>query len=97
VNHEEERSMSKAIDLASTAASLGGTAVATKVLTAGWKKVTGNEPPAKNPDPDEAWRDIIVWALLTGLVTTLVKVGVQRAMAKINADNDQDNTSQSEI
>ncbi|PBB09744.1 hypothetical protein CKW39_01305 [Kocuria sp. WRN011] len=97
MNHEEERSMSKAIDLASTAASLGGTAVATKVLTAGWKKVTGNEPPAKNPDPDEAWRDIIVWALLTGLVTTLVKVGVQRAMAKINADNDQDNTSQSEI
>ncbi|MEX3600432.1 DUF4235 domain-containing protein [Kocuria carniphila] len=89
--------MSKAIDLASTAASLGGTAVATKVLTAVWKKVTGNEPPAKNPDPDEAWRDIIVWALLTGLVTTLVKVGVQRAMAKINADNDQDNTSQSEI
>lgn len=89
--------MSKAIDLASTAASLGGTAVATKVLTAGWKKVTGNEPPAKNPDPDEAWRDIIVWALLTGLVTTLVKVGIQRAMAKINADNDQDNTSQSEI
>ncbi|WP_315279382.1 DUF4235 domain-containing protein [Kocuria carniphila] len=89
--------MRKAIDLASTAASLGGTAVATKVLTAGWKKVTGNEPPAKNPDPDEAWRDIIVWALLTGLVTTLVKVGVQRAMAKINADNDQDNTSQSEI
>ncbi|MFC3481505.1 DUF4235 domain-containing protein [Kocuria carniphila] len=89
--------MSKAIDLASTAASLGGTAVATKVLTAGWKKVTGNEPPAKNPDPDEAWRDIIVWALLTGLVTTLVKVGVQRAMAKINADNDQDNTSQTEI
>ncbi|MDN5700704.1 MAG: DUF4235 domain-containing protein [Kocuria sp.] len=88
--------MSKAIDLASTAASLGGTAVATKVLTAGWKKVTGNEPPAKNPDPDEAWRDIIVWALLTGLVTTLVKVGVQRAMAKLNED-DQDNTSQSEI
>lgn len=89
--------MSKAIDLASTVASLGGTAVATKVLTAGWKKVTGNEPPAKNPDPDEAWRDIIVWALLTGLVTTLVRVGVQRAMAKINADNDQDNTSQTEI
>ncbi|PZP37248.1 MAG: hypothetical protein DI613_02215 [Kocuria rhizophila] len=97
MNHEEERSMSKAIDLASTVASLGGTAVATKVLTAGWKKVTGNEPPAKNPDPDEAWRDIIVWALLTGLVTTLVRVGVQRAMAKINADNDQDNTSQTEI
>lgn len=88
--------MSKAIELASTAASLGGTLLSTKVLTAGWKKVTGNEPPAKNPDPDEAWRDIIVWALLTGLVTTLVKVGVQRAMAKLDKD-DQDNTSQTEI
>jgi len=82
-------------DLAGTAASLGGVALSNKVLTAGWKKVTGNEPPAKNPDPDEAWRDIIVWALLTGLVGTLIKVGVQRAIAKM--DSDQDNTSQSEI
>ncbi|GAA4688739.1 hypothetical protein GCM10025781_01860 [Kocuria gwangalliensis] len=87
--------MSKMYDLAGTAASLGGVALSNKVLTAGWKKVTGNEPPAKNPDPDEAWRDIIVWALLTGLVGTLIKVGVQRAIAKM--DSDQDNTSQSEI
>ncbi|MDO5367068.1 DUF4235 domain-containing protein [Kocuria sp.] len=87
--------MSKMYDLAGTAASLGGVALSNKVLTAGWKKVTGNEPPAKNPDPDEAWRDIIVWALLTGLVGTLIKVGIQRAIAKM--DSDQDNTSQSEI
>ena len=87
--------MSKMYDLAGTAASLGGVALSNKVLTAGWKKVTGNEPPAKNPDPDEAWRDIIVWALLTGLVGTLIKVGIQRAIAKM--DSDQDNTSQIEI
>lgn len=87
--------MSKMYDLAGTAASLGGVALSNKVLTAGWKKVTGNEPPAKNPDPDEAWRDIIVWALLTGLVGTLIKVGIQRAIAKM--ESDQDNTSQSEI
>lgn len=87
--------MSKLYDLAGTAAALGGVALSNRVLTAGWKKVTGNEPPAKNPDPDEAWRDIIVWSLLTGLVGTLIKVGVQRAIAKM--DNDQDNTSQSEI
>lgn len=87
--------MSKIYDLAGTAASLGGVALSNKVLSAGWKKVTGNEPPAKNPDPDEAWRDIIVWALLTGLVGTLIKVGVQRAIARM--DIDQDNTSQSEI
>ena len=88
--------MSKMYDLAGTAASLGGVALSNKVLTAGWKRVTGNEPPAKNPDPDEAWRDIIVWALLTGLVGTLIKVGVQRAIAKMDDDKD-DNTSQTEI
>ena len=88
--------MSKMYDLAGTAASLGGVALSNKVLTAGWKKVTGNEPPAKNPDPDEAWRDIIVWALLTGLVGTLIKVGVQRAIAKMDNDK-EDNTSQTEI
>lgn len=88
--------MSKMYDLAGTAASLGGVALSNKVLTAGWKRVTGNEPPAKNPDPDEAWRDIIVWALLTGLVGTLIKVGVQRAIAKMD-DDKEDNTSQTEI
>lgn len=87
--------MNKAMDIFGTVASLGGVALANKGLSAVWKQVTGNEPPAKNPDPDEAWRDIIVWALLTGLVGTLIKVGVQRAIAKM--DSDQDNTSQSEI
>lgn len=89
--------MSKVISLASTVASAAGAGLSTKILTAGWKRVTGNEPPAKNPDPDEAWRDIIVWALLTGLVTTLVKVGVQRAMGKLESEDDPDNKSQTEV
>ena len=85
----------KVLELVGTGLSLGGVALSHKVLGAAWTRITGDPPPAKNPDPDEAWRDIIVWALLTGLVGTLIKVGVQRAIAKM--DSDQDNTSQSEI
>ena len=85
----------KVLELVGTGLSLGGVALSHKVLGAAWTRITGDPPPAKNPDPDEAWSDIIVWALLTGLVGTLIKVGVQRAIAKM--DSDQDNTSQSEI
>lgn len=85
----------KVLELVGTGLSLGGVALSHKVLGAAWTRITGDPPPAKNPDPDEAWRDIIVWALLTGLVGTLIKVGIQRAIAKM--DSDQDNTSQSEI
>ena len=80
--------MSKALDLVSTAASLGGVALANKVLTAGWKRLTGNEPPAKNPDPNEAWRDIIIWSLVSGLVGTVVKVAISRQIEKLQSDKD---------
>lgn len=71
--------MSTLVKVGSTLASLGGVALANKVLSATWKKVTGNEPPASNPDPDERWRDIILWSLLTGLVGTVIKVSISRA------------------
>ena len=79
----------KILDLASTAASLGGMAASNKALSSVWKKVTGNEPPAKNPDPEEAWTDIILWSLISGLVGTVVKVALTRQIAKMqNKDED---------
>lgn len=90
--------MSKALDLVSSAASLGGVALANKVLTAGWKKLTGNEPPAKNPDPDVAWRDIIIWSLVSGLVGTVVKVAISRRIQKMQSDQDSSGSrSQAEV
>ncbi|RKQ34843.1 DUF4235 domain-containing protein [Kocuria tytonis] len=90
--------MNKAMDLLGTAASLGGVALSNKALSAVWKKVTGNEPPAKNPDEDEPWRDIILWALLTGLVGTVIKVGISRQVSKLQSDdNESTKSSQSEI
>ncbi|MDN5631002.1 MULTISPECIES: DUF4235 domain-containing protein [Kocuria] len=90
--------MNKAMDILGTVASLGGVALANKGLSAVWKQVTGNEPPAKNPDEDEAWRDIILWAMITGVVGTVIKVGIARQVSKMESEKkDSGKTSQSEI
>lgn len=85
------------IKIGSTAASLGGVALANKVLTTGWKKVTGNEPPTDNEDESERMRDIILWSLVTGLVGTLIKVGIARAARKMDRKQRIETGGQSEI
>ncbi|WHS50131.1 DUF4235 domain-containing protein [Rothia sp. SD9660Na] len=87
--------MNPLIKIAGTAASLGGVALSNKLLSATWTKITGNEPPANNPDDDERWRDIILWSLITGLVGTIIKVSITRAQHKIEAK--ADSGSQAEV
>lgn len=88
--------MSALVKIGGTAASLGGVALSNKVLSASWKKITGNEPPASNPDPDERWRDIILWSLLTGLVGTIIKVGISRAQMNLEAKQAKKHGGQAE-
>lgn len=85
------------IKIGSTVASLAGMAVANKILTAGWKKITGNEPPQDNSDPDEGIRDIIVWSLITGLVGTLIKVGITRAAMRVEKKDEVVRGGQKEV
>jgi Protein of unknown function (DUF4235) len=85
----------KILELLGTGASLGGVALSHKVLGAAWERITGDPPPARNPDPDEAWTGIIIWALITGLVGTVIKVGISRQIAKMQAAPKL--TSQSEV
>ena len=80
----------KILELAGTGLSLGGVALSHKVLGAAWTRITGDPPPAKNPDPDEAWTGIIIWSLVTGLVGTVIKVGISRQIAKME-NKPQDN------
>lgn len=89
--------MSTLVKLGGTAASLGGVALSNKVLAATWKKITGNEPPATNPDPDERWRDIIIWSLVTGLVGTIIKVGISRAQVNFEAKDKYKHGGQAEV
>ncbi|KAA9395354.1 DUF4235 domain-containing protein [Kocuria coralli] len=79
----------KVLGLVGTAASMVGITVANKGLSAVWGKVTGHEPPAKNPDPEERWADILLWAVITGVVTTAIRVAVTRQVAKMQSDEEQ--------
>lgn len=87
----------KILELAGTGLSLGGVALSHKVLGSVWTRVTGNPPPAKNPDPDEAWTAIIIWSVVTGLVGTLIKVGVHRQVAKMENKDKPKARSQAEV
>lgn len=80
-----------------TAASLGGVALANKVLAASWTRITGNQPPENNPNEEERWRDIILWSLITGLVGTVIKVSVSRAQHKFEAKSLTKHGGQEEI
>ncbi|MFF0991118.1 DUF4235 domain-containing protein [Kocuria nitroreducens] len=89
----------KVLELVGTGLSLGGVALSHKVLGAAWMRITGDPPPAKNPDPDEAWTGIIIWSLVTGLVGTIIKVSVSRKVAQIE-NKSQENpkaSSQAEV
>ncbi|MDY6051303.1 MAG: DUF4235 domain-containing protein [Rothia sp. (in: high G+C Gram-positive bacteria)] len=89
--------MNPLIKIVGTAASLGGVALSNKILSATWTKITGNEPPANNPDDDERWRDIIIWSLITGLVGTIIKVSITRAQRQLETKVDSDSGSQAEV
>ena len=53
------------------AAAFAAAFVARKVLTFGWTKVTGKEPPSEQ-DPDVGWAEALGWAVVIG-------VGIQAA------------------
>ena len=53
------------------AAAFAAAFVARKVLTFGWTKVTGKEPPSEQ-DPDVGWAEALGWAVVIG-------VGIQTA------------------
>lgn len=75
--------MDTLVKLAGTGLSVGAVMVANKVLTAGWQKVVGKEPPTKPGDnDDDTIKEILIWALLTTLVSTAIKIGVSKSTQK---------------
>lgn len=49
---------------------------AKKVLTTGWKAVTGHAPPANPEHPDTTWPEALAFAVVSGAI-----VGVARMLA----------------
>lgn len=57
------------------------TAVARKVLTKGWTKAMGKEPPADPAHPDVRWREAAGWAAASAAVMAVAKLVAQRRVA----------------
>lgn len=62
---------------------------ARKVLHAGWKQVTGREPPESPEDPQVSLGEALTWVVLTGVLTGMLRLIATRyaagALAKSGA------------
>jgi hypothetical protein len=58
------------------------TALARKVLTTGWKKATGKEPPEDPAHPDVRWREAMGWAAASAAVVAVARLFAQRRVAE---------------
>ncbi len=68
--------MSKAFG---TAAAFGAAFIARKLMTVGWKRFTGKEPPNDPQDPAVGTVEAVSWAVAMGVVIGAVRVLAIRA------------------
>lgn len=54
--------------------------LARKVITFGWKRVTGKEPPTDPHDPAVALKEALVWSVVVGVGMEAARLLVTRAV-----------------
>lgn len=64
-----------------SAVAVGAVAASKPVIERTWRLVTGAEPPGNPADAEVAWKDAILWAVITGAVIGLVRLIAQRSAA----------------
>ena len=72
---------SGASKIAAIAAAFAAAFIARKVLTFGWTKVTGKEPPSEQ-DPDVGWAEALGWAMVIGVGIQAARMVATRAVTK---------------
>jgi len=72
---------SGASKIAAIAAAFAAAFIARKVLTFGWTKVTGKEPPSEK-DPDAGWAEALGWAVVIGVGIQAARMVATRAVTK---------------
>jgi hypothetical protein len=65
-----------------TFAALAAAMVTRKLVTVGWKKVTGKEPPSDPHDPHVHFGEALSWAILLGVTMETARVVAQRVAAR---------------
>ena len=73
------------------------TIAAQRILKAGWKLVTGKEPP-EPPDPDASLVTAVSWAMASAAGVAVSQLLAQRMAARYwEKDEDEDNAGKSEV
>jgi uncharacterized protein DUF4235 len=62
-------------------AAIGAVAMSKPVLERTWRVVFRSDPPGNPAHRDVAWRDAVLWALLTGALVGVIRLVAQRAAA----------------
>jgi hypothetical protein len=83
-NEQVSDSSAQAIKILAPIVTMGATWLVTRGLNAGYRSLTGNQPP-KASDPSEPMRKVILWSLVTACAVTVVNIGVDRWVAHANA------------
>jgi hypothetical protein len=62
-------------------AAIGAVVVSKPVLERTWRLVFRSDPPGNPAHHDVAWRDALLWALITGALVGVIRLVAQRAAA----------------
>lgn len=76
--------------LITTAAAVAAGFAANKALSAGWKAVTGHEPPTGDDDGEVSMGELVVFAAVSGAVVAFARTYATRGAAKWMASGDKD-------
>ncbi len=81
----KKSSSARAINtLAGAAAAFG----ARKLITFGWKKLTGKEPPEHPEDPQVALREALIWGVVLGATVSTARMLAMRATTRRSKEVD---------
>lgn len=62
-------------------AAIGAVVLTKPLLERGWRLAFGTEPPGNPADQDVAWRQALMWALVSGAAVGVIRLVAQRAAA----------------
>jgi Protein of unknown function (DUF4235) len=74
--------------LVSALVGAGAAFLARKILSFGWTKVTGKEPPEHPENPEVALREALIWGIVLGAGVHTARMLATRATTRRSSDAD---------
>jgi hypothetical protein len=74
--------------LVSALVGAGAAFLARKILSFGWTKITGKEPPEHPENPEVALREALIWGIVLGAGVHTARMLATRATTRRSSDSD---------